>query len=118
MKHFLARHICRFLIVCMGAFPFGAYADMIGTDQVAAAVQAAAARDKLRDFVSRSEVRSQLQDLGISPSTAQARVNALTDAEVAGIAGRIDSLPAGGISPYAVVAALLVAGLIFHYWAR
>ncbi|MBK5103487.1 MAG: PA2779 family protein [Burkholderiales bacterium] len=118
MRNSLARHICRLLIACMGAMPFGAYADMIRTDQVAASVQAASARDKLRDVVSRSEVRAQLQVLGISPDSARARVSALTDSEVASIAGRIDSVPAGGVSPWAVAAALLIAGLIFNYWVK
>jgi hypothetical protein len=118
MKHSLTRHICRVLIACLGVLPLGAYADMVGTDQLATAVQTAGARDKLRDFVSRSEVRNQLQELGITPDTAQARVNTLTDAEVASIVGRIDSLPAGGVSPWAVAAALLIVGLIFNYWVK
>ena len=118
MKASLTRHICRVLIACMGALPFGAYADLVGTAQLATAGETAGARDKLRDFVSRSDVRNQLQELGIGPETARARVNAMTDAEVASIAGRIDNLPAGGVSPWAVAAALLVAGLIFHYWVK
>jgi len=118
MKNSLAGRTCRLLIVCMLALPFSAYADMVGTDQVAAAVQAAGARDKVRDFISRSEVRNQLQDLGISPDTAQARVSAMTDAEVAGIAGRIDSLPAGGATGGAIVAGLLVIGLIWYHWVK
>jgi hypothetical protein len=118
MKNYLARDICRLLIVCMGALPFGAYADLIGTDQVAAAVQTAVARDKVRDFISRSEVRNQLQGLGISPDTARARVSAMTDAEVASIAGRIDSLPAGGAAGWAIGASLLVIGLIWYYWVK
>ncbi len=118
MKNNFVRYICRMLIVCMGAFPFSTYAGIVGTDQVAAAVQAAGARDKLRDFVGRSEVRNQLQDLGISPAAAQARVGAMTDAEVASIAGRIDSLPAGGNSGWAIAAGLLVIGLIWYYWVK
>ena len=118
MKNIFVRYICRMLIVCMGAFPFSTYAGMIGTDQVAAAVQAARARDQLRDFVGRSEVRNQLQDLGISPAAAQARVSAMTDAEVASIAGQADSLPAGGASGWAIAAGLLVIGLIWYYWVK
>lgn len=33
---------------------------------------------------------------GVKPAAAKARVNALSDEEVAAIAGKIDSLPAGG----------------------
>ena len=42
----------------------------------------------------------------------------MTDAEVAGIAGRIDSLPAGGFSDWAAAAALIVIGLIWYYWVK
>ena len=118
MKNIFIRYICRMLIVCMGAFPFSTYAGMVGTDQVVAAVQAQVTRDKLRDFVGRSEVRDQLQNLGVSPTAAQARVSAMTDAEVASVVGQIDSLPAGGSSGWAVFAALLVIGLIWYYWVK
>lgn len=118
MKDALARYICRMLIICMGAFPLSSNAVMVGTDQVAPAAQAAGARDQLRQLLGRGEIRDQLQDLGISPAAAQARVNAMTDAEVASIAGRIDSLPAGGIGGWAVAAGLLVIGLIWYYWVQ
>ena len=118
MKNIFARYICRMLIVCMAAFPFSTYAGMVGTDQVVAAAQSQGARDKLRDLISRSDVRNQLQNLGISPTAAQARVSAMTDAEVASLAGQIDSLPAGGASGWAIVAVLLVVGLIWYYWVK
>jgi hypothetical protein len=118
MKNIFARYICRMLIVCMAAFPFSTYAGMVGTDQVVAAAQSQGARDKVRDFMSRSEVRNQLQSYGISPTAAQARVSAMTDAEVAAVAGHIDSLPAGGTSGWAIVGALLIIGLIWYYWVR
>ncbi|TSA14111.1 MAG: hypothetical protein D4R74_08830 [Betaproteobacteria bacterium] len=118
MKNIFVRYICRLLIVCLGAFPLSSYAGMVGTGDVLAAIEAGTARDAVRNFVGRSEVRSQLQDLGISPAAAQARVSAMTDTEVASIAGQIDSLPAGAGSSWAVVAGLLVIGLIWYYWVR
>jgi hypothetical protein len=118
MKNIFVRYICRMLIVCMAAFPFSTYAGMVGTDQVVTAAQSQDARDKLRDLISRSEVRNQLQGYGISPTAAQARISALTDAEVASLAGQIDSLPAGGASGWAIAAGLLVIGLIWYYWVK
>lgn len=118
MKHVLILHLCRIFIICMGAFSFNTYAGMIDTDQVAVAVQAAGERDKLRDFIDRSEVRDQLHSLGISSAAAQSRVNAMTDAEVASIAGRIDRLPAGGISFWAVGVGLIVVELIWYFWVE
>ena len=118
MKNALARQLCRMLILCMGALPLSTYAGLVGTDQLGVATQAATARDKLRNFIGRGEVGNQLQSLGISSATAQARVNAMTDAEVASIAGRIDSLPAGGVSAWAAIVGLIVVELIWYYWVR
>jgi hypothetical protein len=115
MKNTFFRYVCSMLIVCMAAFPFSTYAGMVGTDQVVAAAQSQGAREKLRDFVGRSEMSRQLQILGVSPSAAQARVGAMTDAEVASVVGQIDSLPAGGMSGWAIVGVLLVIGLIWYY---
>ncbi len=118
MKSIFVRYICRMLIVCMAAFPFSTYAGMVGTDQIVAAAQAQGARDKLQNLISRSEVRSQLQNFGISPTAAQARVSAMTDSEVASLVGKIDSLPAGGSSGWAIAAALIIIGLIWYYWVK
>jgi hypothetical protein len=118
MKNIFVRCVCRMLIVCMGAFPFSTYAGMVSTDQVLAAAQTQGSRDRLRDLVGRSEVRSTLQSFGISASTAQERVSAMTDAEVASLVGQIDSLPAGGHSGWAIAAALIIIGLIWYYWVK
>jgi hypothetical protein len=37
-----------------------------------------------------------MQALGVNPQAAAARVNALSDDEIAGLADRVDQLPAGG----------------------
>lgn len=118
MKSTFARYICRMLIVCMAAFPFSTYAGMVGTDQVVAAAQSQGARDKVRDFVGRNEVSNQLQSLGITPTAAQARVNAMTDTEVASVVGHIDSLPAGGTNGWAIFGVLLIIGLVWYYMVK
>ena len=46
---------------------------------------------------------------GVSPQDAQARAAALTDAEAAELAARIDELPAGGIG---IVGAILIVFLV------
>src|ERR1035437_4609565 len=114
MKSIFVRYICRMLIVCMGAIPFSTYAGMVGTNDVVAAVQSQGARDKVRDFIGRTDVRNQLQNMGISATAAQARVSAMTDTEVASIAGRIDSLPAGGMTGWAIAGVVIVIGLIWY----
>jgi hypothetical protein len=118
MKNAFVRCICRVLIACMGVFPFSTHAGMIGADEMTAAVQAQGARDKVRDFLRRGEVRDQLEAGGISSAAAQERVGRMTDAEAAGIAGRIDQLPAGGISGWAALATLSIIALIWYYWVK
>jgi hypothetical protein len=73
-----------------------ASAAMIGTDQVMAAQTASQNQAKIADALSRPEVASELERFGVSQADAEARVAALTDAEAAALASRIDSLPAGG----------------------
>ena len=96
MKSITMRFICRMLIISMAMLPFQSIqAGMIGADQVAAVASAQAERQALLSLVSRSEVASQLQSLGVDLKTATDRVAAMTDEEVHSLMGKIDSLPAG-----------------------
>src|SRR4030095_11353980 len=96
MKSAWARTICRLLIVLMVWTPYQmAQAGMVGTDQVATP-SAQADRDAVLSFVTRADVAGQLQSLGLDPASAKDRVAAMTDSEVASLASRIESLPAGG----------------------
>jgi hypothetical protein len=70
-----------------------AYADMIPTEQ---ARQAMSERDQVKAMLARPEVASEMQKMGIPPEKAAARVDAMTDAEVSQLAGRLNALPAGG----------------------
>ena len=98
MKAFFCRLISQLLVLSLIVLPFTTQAAMIGTGDVIASAQGQSARDKVRDFMARAEVRQQLQSYGLNPDTAKDRVNALTDEEVQHLAGKIDSLPAGAIS--------------------
>ena len=89
------RFISRLLVVCMIGLPFQVNAGMIGTDAVVSAAQAQAARTTVLSQISRAEIAGQLQSFGLTPQAASDRVAALTDAEVAKLAGQIESLPAG-----------------------
>ena len=95
MSTSIVRLVSRLLIVCMIGLPFQVSAGMIGTDQVVSAAQAQAARATVLSQISRVDVAGQLQSLGLTPQAAKDRVAALTDTEVARLAGQIDSLPAG-----------------------
>ena len=71
-------------------------AQLIGTDQVAAPVQSE--RDRVKAALERPDVAKKLEMLGVMPIDAQSRVDALTDAEVASLAAKLDMLPAGGLT--------------------
>ncbi|HEX5477758.1 MAG TPA: PA2779 family protein [Burkholderiales bacterium] len=69
-----------------------AHAEMIATP----AANPAAQREGVLSLVERPEVARELQKMGIAPDQARARVAAMSEQEVASLAGRLDSLPAGG----------------------
>jgi hypothetical protein len=117
MKSFY-RLICRILIASMIFLPFSVNAGMIGTGQATASAQDLANRDKVRDFAARESVSGQLQAMGISSSTANERIAAMTQEEINTLAGKIDSLPAGAMSPAWgwTIGILIVAGIIYSVW--
>lgn len=53
-------------------------------------------RERVQMFLDRAGVEDRLNALGVAPDLARKRVNAMTDKEVVVVAGRIDTLPAGG----------------------
>ena len=101
------RFVSGALIVCtLGAgMPLPASAAIIATDQVAASAE----RDRVKSFLDRAEVQARMQALGVNPQAALARVDALSDDEVAALAGRLEQLPAGGTD---IVSALLLVFII------
>jgi hypothetical protein len=52
---------------------------------------------QLQQFLARDEIRAELVRLGVDPAVAQARVQALSDAEAAAAVERMPEMPAGGI---------------------
>jgi hypothetical protein len=117
MKSAWAKTICRLLIVLMVWTPYQvAQAGMIGTDQVATS-SSQADRTAVLGFVSRADVASQLQALGLDAATAKDRVAAMTDGEVSYLAGQINSLPAGADTAGIIMLILIIAA-IWWVWKR
>jgi hypothetical protein len=117
MKSAWARTICRLLIALMVWTPFQiSHAGMIGTDQVVSTASQAD-RSTVLGFVSRADVASQLQALGLDAATAQDRVAALTDSEVQYLADQIQSAPAGADAA-GIILLLLILGAIWWVWKR
>lgn len=88
------------LMVCITAagLPLGAQARMVTTEEITtpAVTPSSATRDKVNQFLARDEVRQAMLGQGVTTQAASARVAAMSDAEVAQLAGRIDQAPAGG----------------------
>ena len=103
MKATFFRVVCRILAVSLIVLPLQVQAGMVGTGEAIATSASQA---------DRAVIESQMQALGVSPQAALDRVAALTNAEVADLRARIDSLPAGGI---AGVLPLIVVALLIYY---
>lgn len=93
-----------------GSIPSGpAWADLVTTESIITRTPTPAGdRARLRAVLAREDVRAQLQAYGIRAEEAAARVEALTDREVALIGGELDGLPVGG-NANAIIGLLLVA---------
>lgn len=77
--------------------PLTAQASMVTTTEAIATPAGDADREKVSAFLAREDVRTALQEQGVSSQAATDRVKAMSDAEVAQIAHRVDQAPAGGI---------------------
>lgn len=73
-----------------------AFGAPISTEAAAGPSQATAARERVKALAARPELARALEKHGIVPGQAEARVDAMSDAEVLSLAGRLDALPAGG----------------------
>jgi len=109
------RYLPYFLGACLlslALFHPSARAELIGTEQILAPAQADQERERVKALVVREDVAKQLQMLGISPEQAQGRIAAMTDAEVHTIAGKLDALPAGGLSDFQFVIVILLVVIV------
>lgn len=82
----------RRLIACLLIVTVPAHAGLVTTETV----NVAGNRERVAAFLERADVQLQLESMGVSPRDVKARVAALSDAEVAGLAGQIEIMPAGG----------------------
>lgn len=92
-KAFVHLLITSFMFV---GFAHTAQASIITTEQVVSSAAAEQNRAKVLASFERADVQVELQKMGIDTDEARARVAAMTDAEAASVAHKIDTLPAGG----------------------
>jgi len=108
-----ARPLIYFLILALLSLSLPrrpAEANLVGTESaITLDRDAAADRARVHTFLDRPDVQAQLNSYGISVEETRARVDSLTDDEVALIAGKLDGLPAGGA--YEGAAALLLVAI-------
>lgn len=85
------------LIPCitLAGVPLTAQASIISTEQAMVTPAGDASRERVAAFLARDDVRTELQAQGVSADDAIARVQAMSDAEVAQLADRVDQAPAG-----------------------
>jgi hypothetical protein len=106
MTRLFKRLISSLLIVCLAGLGLPVHAGMLPTDA------ANPARARVLTVLERSDVQAQLQANGVNPADVKARAAAMTDDEVAQLAGQIDSLPAGGSEVLTVILAVFIILLI------
>jgi hypothetical protein len=111
MMNRLRRLIAGLLVVSLTgmSMPLPAQAGIVATEDVLAASND---RARIGDLVERADVQAQLQAYGVSPAEVKARVAAMTDAEAAELAAKIDQLPAGGASVLGVILIVFLVLLI------
>jgi hypothetical protein len=102
--------IAQFLIVCTVGLgvPLPASAGIVATDQI----QSSAERDRVKSFLGRADVRSQMMALGVDSNLAMSRIDAMTDEEVQELAGRVDQMPAGGADVLGVLLFIFIVLLV------
>jgi hypothetical protein len=76
--------------------PMQAQAGIVSTDAALQSAESTAQRERVTEFLLRGDVQKELQSHGLAADKAVERVAAMSDTEVAQLAGRIDQAPAGG----------------------
>lgn len=116
----LASHRIIFALVSLCLLGMGfsqtAGAGIISTGiavETAAADERAARLERIETVLAREEVRERLVEWGVDPADASARIAALSDAELATIAERLDEAPAGG-DALALIGAVFLVLLILE----
>ncbi len=116
----LSRLLSPLLIAALviGSLPAVAAApnsELVGTAAVLDASTIQQDREHIQDVLAREDVQRQLQLQGVDADEVQARVAALSDAEVSEMADRLDQMPAGASvvgALFAVFVILLVTDIL------
>jgi len=89
-----------------------ALAALVETETMLDMSRSQQARETLKNFMAREDVKSAIIAQGVDPAEADARLNSLTDAEVIQLADQINQLPAGGDVLGLLIAVLVIVILV------
>lgn len=103
MTSVFKRLLCGLLIVCLAGLGLPVHAGMLPSDPDRAGIFS---------LLEREEVQTQLAARGVDPAQVKARVAAMTDDEVAQLAGQLETLPAGAADVLGVILAVFIILLI------
>jgi hypothetical protein len=87
-KRLASNWLSALIAVVFAGLAGAATAETVSTEQVL--------QQSEREFLNRGEVEHQLSALGVAPEEARQRVDAMTPEEVQVVAGKMDTLAAGG----------------------
>ena len=100
------------LTILLSVPPQSAVAALVETEIMLDMSRSLEARETVRQFMAREDVRSAIVSQGVDPLEANARLDSLTDAEVIQLADQIEQLPAGGDFLGFVIAVLVIVILV------
>ena len=110
-KHLIVYALC--LALLNVGSPLVARAELVGTLQAVEASTRAQDLAAVSGTLAREEVRAQFEALGVDPARVDARVAALTDAELRQLSTQMADLPAGA-DALAVIGAVFLVLLILE----
>lgn len=116
MKNSIARTVLfnylALTIVCMG-FVQVSHAEVIGTEQLISSEAREATMTRIESIVMRDDVRQQLSNLGVSQKVVLARVDRMTDSELASFESSLNEGIVGG-DALALIGAVFLVLLILE----
>jgi len=116
MKNSIARTVLfnylALTIVCMG-FVQVSHAEVIGTEQLISSEARVATMTRIESIVMRDDVRQQLSNLGVSQEVVLARVDRMTDSELASFESSLSQGIVGG-DALALIGAVFLVLLILE----
>lgn len=101
-----------FSLIFFSAMWAPAQAALVGTGQTHVQSEGESTRAQLHLLLAREDVRKQLESWGIDPAEAQARIDSLTEAELAEFSRQMGEQPAGSGKVVVVAVVSLIVFLV------